>query len=174
MKAEEELAGGKEIILIAGKELECSPLSDEDLDNLTAWLRYKTKADAIKEAEFAEKPSVAREIKNMAAERALSMYWWDSKGLTMLLNSREGLIHVLWIMTGRQWKKDFFRNKFGTGREITDEQLENRKKVQGTFMNQNTDQGGLFKDKTEGNESEPSDEDRVKNSSGKEHVSTEN
>ena len=137
MKDDQIMRAGRPIE-ISGKTIEVYPLRDRDLEELTQWIRYKLKKDARMQAEFAESADEKEKIIEEAHDHAFQEVWFSKTGITLLLNQQEGLVETIYRMADKKWKKDWFQNKFGTLLEHTDEQLENRKVVQNTFLEQNT------------------------------------
>lgn len=138
MMKDEQVTAASRTIEISGKEFEVYPLTDRDLDSLTNWIRYKLKKDARAEAEFAESRAEKAEIKRDAAEFAANIHWFDSTGISTMLQTPEGLIKTLVFMLKKQWKEESFQDTFGSRTKMTEEQLINRAAVQQAFVAQNT------------------------------------
>lgn len=148
---DEQVSGAPQILELAGKEFECFPLSDRDLDGLTQWIRYRINKDAREQAEFAETPREAAEIKEEALQYSLLMEWYQKAAINRILRDPAGLTHVVWLMIKRKFKKEWFEHKFGEGSNISDEHLENREKVSQLFLEQN-----IVSNDSETEEEEPS------------------
>lgn len=139
---DEHVSGAARTIEISGKEFETFPLSDQDLDSLTQWIRYKINKDAETQVEFAGSEAEASRIREKAQEYGMTLHWWNRTGSTLLLNDPAGLAYTVFLMVQRKFKKPWFENKFGTASKITDEQLANRSAVQQAFLDQNIIEGG--------------------------------